>query len=167
MYKKKCATRVKLLFCLLNLLLLLLLVCLLASLFFDVLVALGSSDLQVPIYLGREGQRDASFFHLLVCRLPIVVVVACLFFDVLVGLTSLDLQVPIYLGREGERDASFFYLLVCRLLCMLPQGKKRTPDRRFIKQVTCLHSMSRLWEVQWVWTKDVKGTVMFEENLKT
>ena len=27
--------------------------------------------------------------------------------------------------------------------------------------------MSRLWEVQWVWTKDVKGTVMFEENLKT
>ena len=105
---------------------------------------------------------------------PIVVVVvvcllACLFvfFFVLVALASSDLQVPIYLGREGERDASFFYLLVCRLLCMLPQGKKRTPDRRFIKQVTCLHSMSRLWEVQWVWAKDVKGTVMFEHNLKT
>ena len=91
----------------------------------------------------------------------------CLFFDVLVALVSSDLQVPIYLGREGERDAFFFYLLVCRLLCMLPQGKKRTPDRRFIKRVTCFHSLSRLWEVQWVWTKDVKGAVVFEENLKT
>ena len=91
----------------------------------------------------------------------------CLFFDFLVALVSSDLQVPIYLGREGERDASFFYLLVCRLLCMLPQGKKRTPDRRFIKQVTCFHSLARLWKVQWVWTKDVKGAVVFEENLKT
>ena len=100
----------------------------------------------------------------------IVVVVVCLFalfFDVLVALASSDLQVLIYLGRDGETDASFFYLIVCRLLCMLPRGKKRTPDRRFIKQVTCLYSLSRLWEVQWVWTKDVKGTVMFEENLKT
>ena len=67
----------------------------------------------------------------------------------------------------GRRMHLFFYLLVCRLLCMLPRGKKRTPDRRFIKQVTCFYSLSRLWEVQWVWTKDVKGTVMFEENLKT
>ena len=90
-----------------------------------------------------------------------------MFFDVLVALASSDLQVLIYLGRDGETDASFFYLLVCRLLCMLPRGKKRTPDRRFIKQVTCFYSLSRLWEVQWVWAKDVKGTVMFEENLKT
>ena len=48
-----------------------------------------------------------------------------------------------------------------------PEAKKRTPDRRFIKQVTCLYSLSRLWEVPWVWTRDVKGTVMFEENVKT
>ena len=67
MYKKKCATRAKLLFCLLNLLFLF--VCLFACLFFDILVALASSDLQVLIYLRRDGERDASFFYLLVCQL--------------------------------------------------------------------------------------------------
>lgn len=47
-----------------------------------------------------------------------------------------------------------------------PEAKKERLIAGLSKQVTCLYSLSRLWDVQWVWTKDVKGTVMFEENLK-